>query len=437
MSLTDLTHKSSQTGVARRAVGGVLPVGLLLLGTRWSGYLGLRSLYLTDVLLIASALVALGRNRLRIRWSNGTIILAACAMFFSVRFLLGLRFGFVPLRDGAPYLYVAIAFISMYGARASTIRSRSWTARILRCCLGIHAAWVALVLAAPSLPLHLPSLDSTGTVHILSLRPDIDTALVGVFAALQLCRLACSLGKRSFILLTLVLSFWDLIRSSSRAGTVAALAAIALVIVAIGVSRQMSRTVKGVMGATVVIVIMVAFAYLPGTNIGQRLGGSFGPAQASKLGAAAGATGTTRARLAAWGALSDYIDRKPSRLLFGVGFGPDFMRDSGALSLLVGPGSYDNSTPRSPHNYWLGTLARLGLIGLVLVAAVVWRSLTSIARRWRYLLGDQLWLLSALLVIVLLISASVGVVLESPFGAVPFWWAIGIIFGLRECGIQT
>lgn len=108
--------------------------------------------------------------------------------------------------------------------------------------------------------------------------------------------------------------------------------------------------------------------------------------------------------------------------VFGVGFGADLA--AGFLQEYY-PESGEEFTARSPHNVFLTVFGRMGAVGLLVWLAVV----TCIARQgWRALrhvddpVGWALWCSLA----VMLTSATFGVVLEGPMGAVPFWILLGI-----------
>lgn len=82
---------------------------------------------------------------------------------------------------------------------------------------------------------------------------------------------------------------------------------------------------------------------------------------------------------------------------------------------------------RSPHNYLITSFARLGFVGLTIVVGLLVTLLTAAARTIRRGPPDELTSLCVLLVIALLVVAMLGVILESPFGAAPFYWAAGIL----------
>jgi O-antigen ligase len=81
---------------------------------------------------------------------------------------------------------------------------------------------------------------------------------------------------------------------------------------------------------------------------------------------------------------------------------------------------------RSPHNYLLNTWARLGLVGVGLVLGLMIAALRVarlVARHAPRVRDDDV--LAMLLVASIPVVAFVGVVLESPFGALPYFWALG------------
>lgn len=121
------------------------------------------------------------------------------------------------------------------------------------------------------------------------------------------------------------------------------------------------------------------------------------------------------------------------RDVVGVGFGPNFLVDSKADVTLFGGGI---DVVRSPHNYLVGTWARLGLIGLAIALALTligWRLAYRVVSRGQARLSDA-DVLAILLVVTVPLVAFVGVVLESPFGAIPYFWALGHLGVLARAG---
>lgn len=114
--------------------------------------------------------------------------------------------------------------------------------------------------------------------------------------------------------------------------------------------------------------------------------------------------------------------------VFGLGFGHDlatgFVRE-------YYPEAGEEFAARSPHNIAVTALGRLGLVGVAVWAALCFE---IVRRAWRAMRGAADPLVWALwgAVLTILVSATVGVVLEGPMGAVPFWVALGLVSGLER-----
>jgi O-antigen ligase len=123
----------------------------------------------------------------------------------------------------------------------------------------------------------------------------------------------------------------------------------------------------------------------------------------------------------------DWTNEEPVRQLVGSGFGNDFLAESGTKAFLEGT-TYTNV--RSPHNWFVGIYARMGLVGLALALAVIGQAGWAVWKNRRRIGADPVLAISALVIASILPVASLGVVLEAPFGAVPFFWALGVIHAL-------
>jgi O-antigen ligase len=163
----------------------------------------------------------------------------------------------------------------------------------------------------------------------------------------------------------------------------------------------------------------------PSTSSGS--GGS-NPAQPAPTGPAPSTgTGTFEARANAWRAVIDWLfDDGLSRPVLGVGFGPHYMQLSGADVELFG--EFPDPSVRAVHNYGINTWARLGIVGLLLVAAI---AALAVIGGFRLLIRARtvpdLDLLAAFLVVAIPLTAMLGVVLEGPYAAIPYFWAVGYI----------
>jgi O-antigen ligase len=269
-----------------------------------------------------------------------------------------------------------------------------------------------------------------GGIHIFHLRTDADGAILGITAALALVRWSRGLGIRN--LLVALISWGLILPLTSRAALLGAVSAAVLAAVVIQAQRneQGGKANRQLIVVLLPVAILIIAAILPQTTVGSRLVTSFGSPESS---VGLSGAGTTQARQDAWGTLAEYTLSEPVRALAGVGFGPDFMIDSGAGTELLGRGAdLEESGVRSPHNYYLGTMARLGLVGVVLVIAI---SMSAIALAWRHrsvMARDDLVATAGFIVVGMVAPAAFGVLLESPFGAVPYFWSLGLLMAVAN-----
>ena len=129
--------------------------------------------------------------------------------------------------------------------------------------------------------------------------------------------------------------------------------------------------------------------------------------------------GNNRFRLIWW---RDVVDETLStNPAFGLGFGSDlasrFLADYDLLS-------DENFSARSPHSMIVTVFGRMGIVGFLAWLAVAAAIATLVWRLFRRGQPDGIGL--ACVVCVTWISACVGVVLESPMGAIVFWTALGL-----------
>lgn len=108
--------------------------------------------------------------------------------------------------------------------------------------------------------------------------------------------------------------------------------------------------------------------------------------------------------------------------VLGLGFGADLAHD---FVREYYPDSNEEFNTRSPHNFFLTTFGRMGAVGLAVwlgfcavLAQRTWRGLRQSAEPADWCLWCGVW--------VLLASATFGVVLEGPMGAVLFWSMLGL-----------
>jgi O-antigen ligase len=130
-------------------------------------------------------------------------------------------------------------------------------------------------------------------------------------------------------------------------------------------------------------------------------------------------------RLVWWGSVfNETISKSP---LFGLGFGYDLT--AGFMRAYFPTGGEDTATTRSPHSVWMTVLGRMGLVGFLSFALIVLftvREAVAAARRVARRKAEPFTLAFWTGVLIILGSASFGVVLEGPMGGVLFWSFLGL-----------
>ncbi|MGH3518017.1 MAG: O-antigen ligase family protein [Haloechinothrix sp.] len=414
---------------------GPFALALFLLATsRWGSFLPAAvPPFITDI-VIAVLLIdrVLGAGAHRERRSPIAAALAVSALgllaISSAWFLLG-QWSVVALRDAAPYAYVVLVFLVLAPAREH-VRSIE---NLLTVALLFHATWCVVALVAPPIVEAIPTMGKD--VFFFVPRPDIDGFTSGLLAGLALHR-ALS-GKAPFVNLTLAgISLAITVALGSRGallGVVAVLIAVGL----LGRHRRAVRTRPRKWAVALGLLALPAAVTVAGQGYAvERLVASVSNVWAPTEDVG-GAQGTASARADSWQRLIEYFQADTGRNVVGVGFGPNFLIDSNADVELFGG---DMAEVRSPHNYLLGAWARLGVIGMAFVLA-----LTLIGWRLAFLVGwrrgrelSDIDVLAIMIAAGMPLVAAVGVVLEAPFGAVPYFWALGHLSAVAcSAGLAT
>lgn len=425
-----LSGERAGGGRAREGLAGVAAVALMLATGRWGSYLGVPGMpipiFLTDILIglafihATAGRLILGSRKTAEPYRGIGVLPVLLLVWVALRFAIDFRPTQVALRDLVPYAYIVLAFLAARSFAVSSQGNRERTVRILEFALKFHLAWVTVALVIPSLVARLPDMSGpTGTVSIFGTRPDFDAAVLGVLAAVYMRELFRD--RRVGHPVVGFLACWSCILAlGSRGGLLAALLCNLVAFAAVLKSQHVHLQRKALTLTVIPLVVAGVLAVLPLTEAGQRLLTTFDQS------ASTSSYDTTQARMDSWRQLWDYSVRDEERFLIGVGFGPHFMVESGALALLTGTGINDIDT-RSPHNYLIGSLLRLGLVGACLIIALLVRIGMAIVRNLDRLPDDTLPFLAAMIAVAMVPAALVGVILESPFGAVPFFWSVGLL----------
>ncbi|MFD7322527.1 O-antigen ligase family protein [Streptomyces sp. NPDC059875] len=399
-----------------KLIAGVVVVAVMLTGGRWLSHMRVGPLYIGDILLAAAflhTLLWIPLSRKRHQHIHGPGIALGLLLLVTGAHLLTVQGDLrTAARDAAPFAYAAIAYLSAGSYQRVSERGRQRTVRLLHGALVLHLAWMIVATLAPAFVATLPEV---GRTRVFEIRTDFDVAVLGVLAGMSILRI-----RRGRVWLHASLAAAALVTGLAQVNRAGLFSCCACVLVAtlFRAGKNGRITPRAVLlSATALLTVAVA---LPMSPAGQRL-------LALSTATTAGpdvlhAQGTKRARLFAWERVVTYTLDDSTRTAVGVGFGPDFLQESdGDLPIGRGTGV------RSPHNYLITVFARLGIVGVVLIVSTLASLLIITIRTVRRGPPDELTSLCVLLVISLLIVALLGVILESPFGAAPFFWAAGIL----------
>jgi hypothetical protein len=384
--------------------------------SRWGSYLPLGTPpFFTDIVLlglIAERVAAIATGRARPIGVDPVLGLATVAMVGWSLILIPVgNFGVTAIRDAAPYLYAITVFL--VGPPGESRTARAAAGRALTIALVFHAAWVTANTIDPSFWMQMPKIGHDAFLFLP--RPDFDGTVCGLLAVISLHRALCGRAPGR----NLALASWGVVlvfHTSSRASLLAFFAELLVLLLLSPVRARITtpgrRFVAPVVLAIVLLSIPPAWLAAEGSLPVQRL--FSGTSESS---------GSSGARAKSWRKIATYLEHDPARLVRGVGFGPDFLHDSGGDVELLGG---TDEEVRAPHNYIVNTGARLGLIGLLPMFGMLfggWRLAAKLGRAEPDLSDADV--LAIVSVVALPVAATFGVILESPFGAIPYFWALG------------
>lgn len=402
----------------------------LITTSRWGAYVGLPGLpvFIGDVLVLLGVIQTVRHVRscgipLRLvpsilSQAPVTLLLTlALALWAGLRLMLGvdnvLSDPLAAARDAAPYGYAVVACLAFL----LPVRDGGLQRRVIYTALSLHTLWVVGAGYLPGWPWPAVSL---GDAPIFTTRPDVDSSVMGIATALAVSDFDHRRrAKATFLLAFMALNLYGITTQPTRAGFIAVTVAVAVALFRRAtVQRQDAGRSRRLVQAGVIAAVGVAFAGAvaltpPGQRIVEGIQGLRGEQTQ--------ASGTIDVRRFVWGSLIDYTTADPARMSVGVGFGPDFIDASGTEYALEGTEYKD---VRSPHNYVLGTFARLGLLGGLLVTFVLCGGIWLGLQEFRSAAG-AVTKLAALVLLTTPVTASLGVILEAPFGAIPYFWALG------------
>lgn len=401
---------------------GLLGIAFPVVGGRWGSYIGVQPIFLSDVLLIVGAVITFVLPRKyppaarfpRAYW----LCWSATGCFLLVSILLGEGELVTRIRDLIPWFYLLLVPAVTEWV---LVAGRQRLLNYLTVVLTAHASWAipAMLGILPSIQLPLRFVG----IPVFSVRADIDVPLLAAAVLVVLYRYGARPGWIVFALC----AGGAALAQTSRAALVGSVLALLLVMWFRGGLRGARGFVRA--AACVVVAGMVVLIVLPASTGGE--GDRFGSgalARAGLYGSAsveAGGTGTARARFDAWGILLERYAAEGCPPL-GLGAGAEIVWNSGAVADLSGAADV-----RAPHNWWVHALVRTGYVGLLL-----WCALVMTASRWRPSPPRQermsfLPALGVFLVTSVVLTGSLGVVIEAPFGSQV------LILGIALLGSRT
>jgi hypothetical protein len=408
---------------------------LLLFGSRWISYFGFSPIFISDVLFSLAILTwlfskerVLGTSRLRGGLHAAKFLLVVFLIWASIRGVLSVAAGYPILdilRDFVPFLYLSVAFLVSSQINRQGIEFRAKLVWWMERALGLHLVWCLIVILSGNnvSGIRVGSILESG---LFSFRSDIDTTLVVVYFMLVLRKWIS--GHRRFatyaslIGCLVVVSF-----SPARASLIALMLCLAWFLSdnpkasspSSGSKTKQSRTIS------VFLVGILATSILLFTSSGARLLGGLGILNTnSEL--AKSALGTINARELVWTQVIDWVNSSTSIFFLGAGFGINFLDVTQTLQFLEGT-TYTGV--RSPHNFLITVIVRVGWPAAIIFTSAIILVLLRFRKASNL---DDLNFAAMTIVLAFIPISLLGVILEAPFGAIPFYFAIGVLLGTRN-----
>lgn len=392
---------------------------------KWGSYLGLGGtpVYFADLLIATGFLLIIFYSTTD---RGGETRLPISMAFASVCVLVVLGIGL--LRSGELTIFtlrdaVAFVYLAMIPAFCSAVRAVGIDTVVhwLRNASIIHSIWFvpAIFGLLPEVPIPL-----VGGEPAFSTREDFDLLICGVAVVLIGSDRRLPRAARSVLVLA---TAGAALSSGSRAGLIAALAIVLTTSLA---QRPFADARRGPQRAAAVLLALIPLILTVLWLTQNPPAWALGLQKLIPNNSAGYTTGqnTWGARESAWQLVLGRLFEEPGTTWGGFGFGSDFIIQSGALPYLSG-----DPNVRAAHNFGVTWMAMVGLVGVVLVfvALFIWFARAAGAAWSRG--GASALGLGMMIGVVL--AASAGVILESPFGYMTFGLSVAIALnGVRPAG---
>lgn len=375
----------------------VIGVGLSLATGRWGAWVGLPNIgiFVIDLLIFFSFFLIMVRDGIKLDF------LSAILGLFLVSQLV--RNGEYPLiirlRDLLPFIYLEVFLLIREHVLGIQI---TYLYKILRISTLFSLVW-NLGVGLRLIPV-IPS-NSYAGVDIFSQRPDQSGFVACIGVVVWSLSITNSKFERSMNFWILPLNLLSLLLQPGRAGLLALLVSLPLLAIRLKNSPKLSRKGLALFIFTSLLIIpftaglqtvlpensaIKKFGILDQSGVAQLTGDS--TAYGRKMG---------QKTLLEW----TIQERK---MIQGAGPGFENLNESGAIRWLSG-----NADVRYPHNWWVSLFSRYGLIGLSLW---IMCGIASVLGLRREPAGIQFFTF----VVSILVASTFGVIMESPFGVIPF-----------------
>ena len=395
------------------AIAVMLSLGLNLALLKGGSYLAtpIPGVRFPDLLFFTGALVGIFESRrTRYRQPRGIWILVTITAIYV--FIVSFRAQqagletILVLRDSAFFIYVlalpgVIYLVQLIGSRGVVL--------VLRISTGILAIWLGVTFAG----WNSAEFGSQFSENLFSINADI----AGIVLAVGILSWSNQFGWRQVWIVQAIMLFVGL-QLQSRVG--AASVVVVWVITIVGLKPIKSKFLFAGLGLAIVLITSLSSNYLAGQQV-NRFTESALPGLSRIVPANESGQGTTNARLDTWADVIESVERENSMML-GRGPGSAALDEACGGSCLVSGGVEDL---RYPHNIELSIWLYHGLVGLSLFGAWIIYLLTA---GWKRRPQVTQWVPPMLL----FGAAQVGVVLESPFGLVPFVFFAAWVLSMKQ-----
>lgn len=277
----------------------------------------------------------------------------------------------------------------------------------------IHASFSVFLTSSLGWSLSLPVIQLQA--NILSVRSDQFICAISPLLIFLISNIAHNHNRFWSVLVFGVLVLFVLTKLQSRAVLIATVASILLGIIMILNNSRIKPEEKLLSFSFLIMAAPITFELISKVPSFRRLASGLGLNNALLDGDAitSGAIGTQHARQQAWQLVMS--DWRSNFIFEGYPAGFHFIQATGAIYFLSG--SLD---VRWPHNFFISALVRNGIVfGVLLIIAILTTIRISLLNAKSESNTTLDWQILAFQISTLVVSA-LGVVMESPFGYLPF-----------------